>query len=106
MSTSAVHVRFVGMISSRRAEALARACISGLDAACGAVARWDVCLQPPLMPRGSSGYAVRAQAQLSDGSLLAIRAQGEALEETVRDAFGGMRELLLHAADGCPQARQ
>jgi len=104
MPATAVHVRFVGMLSSLRAEALARDCISGIEAACGAVARWDVYLQPPLAPRSSSGYAVRAQAQLSDGSLLAIRAQGEELEDTVRDAFGGMRELLLQSASGCPQA--
>ena len=95
MSSPAVHVRFVGMLSSVRAEALTRARISGLDAMYGGVARWDVCLQPPLAPWCTSGYAVRAQARLDDGSTISIRAQGLGLEETVGDAFDGIEELLL-----------
>ena len=69
--------------------------MSGIDARYRDVARWDVCLQPPLAPWVSSGYAVRAQAQLHDGSVLSIRAQGSELEATVRDAFDGIEELLL-----------
>jgi hypothetical protein len=90
------------MLSSVRAEALARACISGLDAMYGEVARWEVCLQPPLAPWCTSGYAVRAQAHLQDGSLVSIRAQGSDLEETVRDAFDGIEELLLQESTGEP----
>jgi hypothetical protein len=104
MSSPAVHVRFVGLLSSGRAEALARACIRGLDARYGGVACWDVCLQPPLAPWCSSGYAVRAQARMSDGSLISIRAQGSALEDTVRDAFDGIGELLLQENGGAPAA--
>ena len=95
MPLSAVHVRSVGMLSSTRAEALAHACVSALDALYGEVIRWDVSLQPPLAPWYSSGYAVRAQAQLRDGGVIAIRAQGGDLEDTVRDAFDGIGELLL-----------
>jgi hypothetical protein len=105
MSPPAVHVRFVGMLSCVRAEALARARISGLDAMYGGVARWEVCLQPPLAPWCTSGYAVRAQARLDDGSTISIRAQGTGLEETVADAFDGIEELLLQeggAADARP----
>ena len=99
MPAPAIHVRFVGMLSSVRAEALARARISGLESMYGGVARWDVCLQPPLAPWCTSGYAVRAQARLDDGSTISIRAQGSALEETVADAFDGIEELLLQEAD-------
>jgi len=95
MPTPAVQVRFVGMLASVRAEALARARIGGLDAMYGAVARWDVCLQPPLTPWCTGGYAVRAQARLADGSTISIRSQGSGLEETVGDAFDGIEELLL-----------
>ena len=95
MPSPAIQVRFVGMLASVRAEALARACISGLDATYGEVARWEICLQPPLAPWFGSGYAVRAQAQLADGSVLSLRAQGGELEDTVRDAFDGIEELLL-----------
>ena len=95
MPTPAVHVRFVGMLSCVRAEALARACISGLDGMDDDVAHWDVCLQPPLAPWCSSGYAVRAQARMNDGSLVSIRAQGSELEETVRDAFDGIEQLAF-----------
>ena len=102
MPLPAVHVRFVGLLTETRAEALARERIRGLDAMYGDVARWDVCLQPPLAPWVSSGYAVRAQAQLHDGSVFSIRAQGSELEATVRDAFDGIGELLLHQ-DGAPQ---
>lgn len=102
MPSPAVHVRFVGMLSSVRAEALARACISGLDDMYGDVAHWDVCLQPPLSPWCTSGYAVRAQARLQDGSVISIRAQGGGLEETVRDAFDGIEELLLKENAGAP----
>ena len=102
MPVPAVHVRFVGMLSSVRAEALARACIGGLDAMYGDVAHWDVCLQPPLSPWCKSGYAVRAQARLHDGSVISIRAQGGGLEETVRDAFDGIEELLLKEGGGAP----
>ena len=103
MPSPAIQVRFVGMISSARAEALARARISGLDAMYGGVARWDVCLQPPLAPWCTSGYAVRALARLDDGSTISIRAQGTALEETVADAFDGIEELLLQ--EGSADAR-
>ncbi|MEJ8836607.1 hypothetical protein [Ramlibacter sp. AN1133] len=99
MPSPAVHIRFVGLLSSSRAEALARACISGLDAMYAEVARWDICLQPPLAPWCTSGYAVRAQAHLNDGSLISIRAQGSELEATVRDAFDGIEELLLQQAE-------
>jgi hypothetical protein len=105
MPTPFVHVRFVGLLSSPRAEALARACIHGLDARYGEVARWDIGLQPPLAPCSSSGYAVRAQAQLQDGSVVSIRTQGAVLEDTVRDAFDGIEELLLHET-GAPAACQ
>ncbi|GAB3659434.1 hypothetical protein [Ramlibacter alkalitolerans] len=98
MPAPAVHVRFVGLLSSVRAEALARACIRGLDATYGDVACWDVCLQPPLAPWCSSGYAVRAQARMNDGSMISIRAQGSGLEDTVRDAFDGIEGLLLQEA--------
>jgi hypothetical protein len=100
MPTSAVHVRFVGMLGSERAEALARAFISGLDALHGIVAHWDVCLQPPLAPWGDSGFAVRAQARMNDGCLVAIRAQGPELEDTVREAFDGLASMLLEAQPG------
>jgi hypothetical protein len=102
MPVPAVHVRFVGMLSSARADALARACIRGLDDMYGDVARWEVCLQPPLSPWCTSGYAVRAQASLHDGSVISIRAQGGGLEETVRDAFDGIEELLLKESGGAP----
>ena len=102
MSLPAVQVRFVGMLSSLRAEALARACISGLDDMYGDVSHWDVCLQPPLSPWCKSGYAVRAQARLRDGSVISIRAQGGGLEQTVREAFDGMEELLLKEGGGEP----
>lgn len=104
MSLPAVHVRFVGMLSSANADALARACIAGLGSACGEVARWDVCLQPPLASACGSGYVVRAQACLNDGSVVSIRAQGDALEGTLRDAFDGIWGLLLQEGTaGAPQ---
>ena len=102
MPSPLVHVRFVGLLTSTRAEVLARERMSGIDARYRDVARWDVCLQPPLAPWVSSGYAVRAQAQLHDGSVLSIRAQGSELEATVRDAFDGIEELLL-LTEGAPQ---
>jgi hypothetical protein len=102
MPVPPVHIRFLGMLSSVRAESLARACISGLDAMYGAVARWDVCMQPPLAAWRSDGYAVRAQARLDDGGVISIRAQGTGLEATVRDAFQGMQELLLHESHAAP----
>ena len=95
MPSPAIHVRFVGMLNSVRAEALARARISGLEAMYGGVARWEDCLQPPLAPWCTSGYAVRAQARLDDGGTISIRAQGTGLEETVADAFDGIEELML-----------
>jgi hypothetical protein len=100
MPSPAVHVRFVGLLSSPRAEALARACISGLDAMYGDVERWEVCLHPPLAPWCSSGYAVRAQARMADGGVISMRAQGAELEATVRDAFDGIEALLLQEARG------
>jgi hypothetical protein len=105
MSSPAAHVRFVGLLSSVRAEALARECISGLDARYGDVACWDVCLQPPLAPWRISGYAVRAQARMNDGCVISLRAQGGELEATVRDAFEGIEELLLQqgTASAAPQ---
>lgn len=103
MTLPAVHVRSVGMLSSTRAEALAHACVSALDAIYRDVIRWDVSLQPPLAPWVSSGYAVRAQARLRDGGVIAIRAQGGDLEDAVRDAFDGIQELLLQES-GPPAA--
>ena len=105
MHSAAVHIRFAGLLSSARAEALARSCISGLDAMYGGVRRWEVCLQPPLAPWCSSGYAVRARAHLNDGSLISLQAHGLDLEATVRDAFEGIEELLLQEreAAGAPR---
>jgi hypothetical protein len=105
MSKPAVQIRFVGLLASTRAEVLARACISGLDALYGEIAHWDVCLQPPMAPWVSSGYAVRVQARLHDGSLLSIRAQGDGLEATVRDAFEGIDELMGQESGAPARAR-
>ena len=105
MQTPAVHIRFVGLLASTPAEVLARACIGRLATMYGDIARWDVCLQPPVPPWVSSGYAVRAQARLQDGSVLAIRAQGEALEATVCDAFDGIEELLRQENGGAGAPR-
>jgi len=95
MQTPAVQVRFVGMLCSVSADALARACTRGLDALHGGVACWDVSLQPPLAPWSDSGYAVHAQARMDDGSVLSTRAHGAELERAVREAFEAIDLLLL-----------
>ena len=94
MNAATVHVRFLGMLSSGRAEALVRACAGGLDALFREIACWEVSLQPPRASWGAGGYAVRAQARLNDGSILSIRAQGSDLEDAVQEAFDGLGELL------------
>lgn len=104
MPSPAVHIRFVGMLSCERVEAIARSCIGALDAMPGEVRQWDVCVQPPLGLLPAGPYAVRAQARLADGGVVAIRTQGSELEDTLRDAVGGVRDLLLQeAAETGPQ---
>lgn len=88
------HVRFVGMLSSDAAEAVARGCIAGLERVYGEVKAWDVCVQPPLASWPGAGYSVRVQARLADGGVISIRAQGGELLGSVRDAFEGLEELL------------
>lgn len=94
MRMSPIAVRFVGLLHSVPAEAAAHDCIRALDALCPEVTGWEVRVQPPLGAGVADGYAVRVQARLADGGVLAIRAQAAELVETVRDAFDGMGQLL------------
>jgi hypothetical protein len=98
MQSPIVHVRFVGMLPSGHAEAAARDAIRSLQSVFTAVARWDVCVRPPLVAQAEGGYSVRVQARLAGGGLVSILAQAGTLLETVREAFEGVLELLH--ADG------
>lgn len=94
MTRSSVPIRFVGMLSSPRAEAVAREWMRALEARCGGISRWEVRVQPPLVSCPDAGYAVRAQARLVDGSVLAIRAHGRELLTALGEAFGTLGDLL------------
>jgi hypothetical protein len=90
-----VDLRFIGMLSSEGAEALALGSIHALDAAHGQVRGWKVSMEPPQSAWGLSAYAVQVQAELEEGALVATRAHGVDLAAAVRDAFEGMEQLLV-----------
>jgi hypothetical protein len=100
MPTAAVDLRFVRMLSSERAEEAAHACIRALDPVSGEVTGWEVSVQPPLPAWPEAGYAVRVQARLAGGGIVASRAQASGLLESVHHAFGGMGEMLLQEGGG------
>jgi hypothetical protein len=101
MPTAAVDLRFLSMLSSERAEAAAHACIRALDpVVSGEVTGWEVSVQPPLAAWPEAGYAVRVQARLAGGGILATRAQASGLLESVQHAFGGMGEMLQQELGG------
>jgi hypothetical protein len=99
-SSTAAAVRFVGMLPSLQAEVVARDCIRVLASSCPDVHRWDVCVLPPLAAPPAGGYAVRVQARLECGSVVSIRSQAGDLLHTVRDAFDGLKDLLLQQEGG------
>jgi hypothetical protein len=105
MSQSAAIVRFIGMLASPRAEAVVRECIAAVEQRCRERARWEVSVQPPLATAGEAGYAVRAQAQLADGSTITIRSDASELLQAVRDAFDGVEQLLKEVGAGFISAR-
>jgi hypothetical protein len=105
MPMAAVDLRFLSMLSSEHAEAAAHACIRALDpVVSGEVTGWEVSVQPPLAGWPEAGYAVRVQARLAGGGIVATRAQASGLLESVHHAFGDMGEMLLQELGGLPAA--
>ena len=88
-----VDLRFVGMLASDRAAAAAHGCLSALDPVHPKVLNWQVRVDPPLSPRDGA-YAVRVQALLASGALVATRADGADVATAVRDAFDGIASYL------------
>ena len=97
-----VDLRFIGMISSEGAQALALGSIQLLDAGHGEVRSWKVSMEPPQSAWGLSAYAVQVQAELEEGALVATRAHAADLAAAVRDAFEGMEELLARRSAPAP----
>lgn len=87
-------IRFVGVLPSEGAEAVARRCIAALQRVYPDVDRWDLCVRPPLAQWDSGGYSVRVQTRLN-GSVISTSSQAIDLREAVRDALEGIEELLL-----------
>lgn len=90
-----VDLRFIGMLTSESAQAVALGSIHTLDAQHREVRGWKVSMEPPQFTSGYPTYAVQVQAELEEGALVATRAHGADLVEAVRDAFEGMEQLLV-----------
>lgn len=88
----AVALRFVGMLACDRALAAARGCLSTLEPV-HPVVDWDVRVDPPQSQRGGA-YAVRVQARLASGAVVATRVDAADAAAAVRDAFDDVAACL------------
>jgi hypothetical protein len=87
-----VALRFVGMLACDRALQAAQGCLSTLQPE-HPVLDWQVRVDPPQSPCGGA-YAVRVQARLASGALVATRADASDVAAAVRDAFDGVAAYL------------
>jgi hypothetical protein len=89
-----VDLKFVRMLSSESAAAATLHRIGLLGSVHAGIDHWSVQMEPPAAAQGAASYAVRVQAQLKDGAVLAIRAHDADLVTAVHSAFTGMEQAI------------